>query len=122
FGWAVGRDKVPVQASATAFVEARDMVLVLDFSGSMSDDSELGAIGNFSQSEVEAGLDRIYQELLDSGVTWPNNSRPKFLSAFGSIDSAAGTYLSSTDTNTIFSQLKLGEKYPSNHSKYPNQL
>jgi Flp pilus assembly protein TadG len=122
FGWAVGRDKVPVQASATAFVEARDMVLVLDFSGSMSDDSELGAIGNFSQSEVEAGLDRIYGELLDSGVTWPNNSRPKFLSAFGSINSAAGTYLSSTDTNTIFSQLKLGEKYPSNHSLYPNQL
>lgn len=122
FGWAIGRDSVAMQATATAFVEARDLVLVLDFSGSMSDDTELSAIGNFSQSQVEQSLDRMWQSLRDSGVTWPNSNREKWLPAFGEIKSAYGTYISSSDTNTIFSQLKLGETYSRSDKKYPNQL
>ncbi len=124
FGWAVGRDKVPLQSTATAFVEARDMVVVLDFSGSMSDDSELRSIGTFSQSDIEANLDLIAQELYGSGVTWPNvaPARPKFLPNFGRIDSFEGTYLSSSNTNTIFAQLELDDTYPSNHADWPGQL
>ncbi len=122
FGWAVGKDSVEMTSSATAFVEARDLVLVLDFSGSMSDDTELRAIGSFSQADVEDGLDRMWDALRDSQVTWPNNSREKWLPAFGNINSAYGTYLSSTDTNTIFNSLGLGEKYPNNHPDYPGQL
>lgn len=124
FGWAVGRDKVALQATATAFVEARDMVLVLDFSGSMSDDSELRSIGTFSQAEIETGLDNIFNALYESNVVWPNVTpvRAKFQLAFGEIDSAEGTYISSTNTDYIFSLLKLGEKYPSNHPDWPGQL
>ena len=43
FGWAIGKDSVPLQTSATAFMEARDLVLVLDFSASMNDDSSLNS-------------------------------------------------------------------------------
>ena len=39
FGWSIGKDSVPLQTSATAFTEARDLVLVLDVSASMNDDS-----------------------------------------------------------------------------------
>ena len=39
FGWAIGKDSVPLTTSSTAFTEARDLVLVLDFSGSMNYDS-----------------------------------------------------------------------------------
>src|SRR5262245_41452820 len=41
FGWAVGRKSVPLQTTSAAFVQTRDMVLVLDFSASMNDDSSL---------------------------------------------------------------------------------
>lgn len=124
FGWAVGRDKVALEATATAFVEARDMVLVLDFSGSMSDDSELRSIGTFSQSDVETGLDNIFNAYCESGVVWPDvaPARPKFQLAFGEIDSAEGTYISSGDTDYIFSLLKLDERYPDNHADWPGQL
>lgn len=111
FGWAVGKESVPIATSATAFVEARDLVLVLDFSGSMSDDTELRSIGNFTQSEVEAGLDQMWDELQAADPTWPGTSKSKFPSTgFGDIDSYAGTYVSSSDTNTIRSQLGLNEK------------
>lgn len=60
FGWAVGRSKVPLTASATAFVEARDLVVVLDFSASMNDDSTLndsapgsGSGGDAARRDVE---------------------------------------------------------------------
>lgn len=63
FGWAVGRESVPVATSATAFVEARDLVLVLDFSGSMNDDSDLSAIDHFDQADVEENIREIYEAL-----------------------------------------------------------
>src|SRR5262245_31593106 len=43
FGWAIGKDSVPLTVSSTAFTEARDLVLVLDFSGSMNYDSQLSS-------------------------------------------------------------------------------
>ena len=52
FGWAVGRDHVPIQTSATAFVEARDLVIVLDFSASMNDD-RFAALGSWSDTSRE---------------------------------------------------------------------
>jgi hypothetical protein len=123
FGWAVGRTSVPIETSATAFVEARDLVVVLDFSGSMSDDSELSSIGTFSQSDVETNLDNIWNALYQSGVTWPDKpSRVKFKSAFGRINSYEGVYYNNSNTNTIFSYLQLGETFPSNHPEHPNQL
>ncbi|MEM6328649.1 MAG: pilus assembly protein TadG-related protein [Planctomycetota bacterium] len=124
FGWAVGRTSVPLTTSATAFVEARDLVLVLDFSGSMSDDTELRSIGTFTQQQVEDGLDQCWQELRASKVKWPGVSpaRNKWKHKFGGIDSAEGVYISSSDTDDIFDELDLGAKYGKNHARWPGTL
>jgi hypothetical protein len=117
FGWAIGKSTVPLEASATAFVEARDMVIVLDFSASMNDDSSLNS--SLSQSEVEASLDAMWLALQDAAPKWPGTSTLKFpATGFGSINSYYGTYVSSSDTNTIRSTLGLNTNV-SGSRKYP---
>jgi len=120
FGWAIGRDSVPLSASATAFVEARDMVLVLDFSGSMSDDSEIRSFNKMGQSEVETALDNMWQALRDSDVRWPDRpGRKKWRGRFGEIRTAEGTYISDSDTDDIFDDLGLAETNNNGVLKWP---
>ena len=119
FGWAVGRSKVPIQASATAFVEARDIVTVLDFSASMNDDSSLKSINSLGQSAVEDSLDAMWDSLADANLQWPDTGNPKILPAYGRINSYSGTYYSSNNTNYIFNYLKLGERNSDGSPKYP---
>ncbi len=117
FGWAVGRSKVPIQTSATAFVEARDLVVVVDVSASMNDDSSLGS--SLSTSEVNGLLDGMWTALRNDNPKWPGTSTAKFPSTgFGSVNSAAGTYVSSSDTATIRSSLGLNTNVSGNR-KYP---
>ncbi|WP_428307562.1 pilus assembly protein TadG-related protein [Lacipirellula sp.] len=119
FGWAVGRSKVPITASATAFVEARDLVVVLDFSASMNDDSTLGDSA-LSQAQVEAQLDAMWAALQAANPKWPNTTVSKFPAAgFGQVKSAAGTSVSSTDVNTIFTTLQLNARNSDGSAKYP---
>ncbi len=59
FGWAVGKPTIDLKAEAIAFVEARDMVVVLDFSGSMNDDSKYSAIGRLGQGPIEENMTNI---------------------------------------------------------------
>ncbi len=118
FGWAIGRESVPIQSGATAFVEARDMVLVLDFSASMNDDSSLNS--SLSMDQVEAALDNMWQEVRDSDVRWPNKpNRKKWRNRFGEIRTAEGTYISSSSTNTIFNTLNLDETNNNGVLKWP---
>jgi uncharacterized protein YegL len=63
FGRVLGRDSFSVASEAVAVYQPRDIVLVLDYSGSMNDDSEFRNIGSIGQDEVEANLLQIYQEL-----------------------------------------------------------
>jgi len=61
-----GRDAFVLQAESIAQYQPRDIVLVLDFSASMNDDSELRRITEFGPSArqaVEANIQQIYQEL-----------------------------------------------------------
>jgi Flp pilus assembly protein TadG len=117
FGWSVGRDKVPLQTSATAFVEARDLVIVLDVSASMNDDSSL--ISDLPIAEVEGLLDGMWNALRSADPTWPSTSTSKFPpSGFGLVNSAEGTYLSSSDTLTIRNALGLNENV-SGYRRYP---
>ena len=119
FGWAVGRSKVPLTASATAFVEARDLVVVLDFSASMNDDSTLNDSA-LALSQVEAQLDAMWNSLQAANPKWSGTSVSKFPSAgFGQVKSAAGTYVSSTDTNTIFTTLQLNARNGDGSAKFP---
>lgn len=117
FGWAVGRESVPVQASATAFVEARDMVLVLDFSGSMNDDSSFDSA--LSLTQVESSLDLMWSALQEANPKWPGTTESKFPTTMGRITSAAGVSYSSTNTSTILTYLKLNERNANGTPKYP---
>ena len=57
------------EVSAVAYVEPRDLVLVLDYSGSMNDDSELPAFGRLGEAPVTENMLEIYDALdLDPGL------------------------------------------------------
>jgi Flp pilus assembly protein TadG len=117
FGWAVGQSSVPLQTTSSAFVEARDMVLCLDFSASMNDDSSL--VSSLASSEVTAALDGMWDALRAADPKWPGTTTSKFPSTgFGTVNSYAGTYVSSTTTSTILSTLGLTTNV-SGHRKYP---
>jgi Mg-chelatase subunit ChlD len=117
FGWAVGQESVPLHVSSTAFTEARDLVLVLDWSASMNDDSSLNS--SLSLSTVESLLDGMWNSLVTADPKWPGTTTSKFPSTgFGSINSYYGTYVSSTDTATIRNTLGLNTNVGGNR-KYP---
>lgn len=63
FGWAVGMPSIELRASATAYVESRDIVCVLDFSGSMNDDSTYAAFNKLGKGNVEANMKQIWDAL-----------------------------------------------------------
>lgn len=63
FGRVFGRDHFSVAAEAVAVYQPRDIVLVLDYSASMNDDSELRSISTIGQAEVEENLLTIWEEL-----------------------------------------------------------
>jgi len=61
----LGQESVALKASAISFVEARDLVVVLDFSGSMNYDSQLrsDSIDKLGQTAIEDNLYDIWQDL-----------------------------------------------------------
>ena len=65
FGWALGMPSVRLEATAAAFVEAHDVVVVLDYSGSMSYDSQFrsGTLAKLGQAAVESNLQQIWEDL-----------------------------------------------------------
>jgi hypothetical protein len=61
----IGEESVALEASAIAFVEARDLVVVLDYSSSMNYDSQFRAdsITKLGQAAIEANLQQIWEDL-----------------------------------------------------------
>jgi Flp pilus assembly protein TadG len=118
FGWAINKDSVPLEASATAFTEARDLVLVLDWSGSMNYDSWLTS--SLGLSAAEEQLDAMWDALQAADPKWPGTTTSKFPSTgFGSINSYYGTYVSSTTTSTVLSTLGLNQSNADGSRTYP---
>ena len=111
FAPAVGERAQAITTSATAFIESRDIVCTLDFSASMNDDSCMSSatIARLTKSGVESNLDQIWSEFVASDVRFSNDgSTKKFPSAgFGLINSAAGTYNSSSTSQTVIEALGL---------------
>ncbi|MFY9253741.1 MAG: vWA domain-containing protein [Fuerstiella sp.] len=109
-----------LQTSAVAFIESRDIVAVLDYSGSMAFDSQFrtDTKNRIGLAAIETGLDNIWDALVDSGATYSDEqTTEKFPSTgFGDIDSYAGTYISSSDTQTIFEALHLDDGGPGSGS------
>jgi len=117
FGWSIGKESVPIQTTSTAFVEARDLVLVLDFSASMNDDSSY--VSSLGSSEVNGALDAMWNSLVSANPKWPGTTTSKFPSTgFGSVNSYVGVSQSSTDTNTIRANLGLNQNVGGNR-KFP---
>ena len=94
-----------ITTSATAFIESRDIVCTLDYSGSMNDDSCMSSatISRLTKSGVESNLDAIWAALVASDVRFSNDaSGKKFPTAgFALMNSAAGTYNSSGTSQTV---------------------
>ena len=98
FAPVLGRADFDVAAEAIAMYQPRDIVLVLDYSASMSDDSELRSISVLGRAAVEANLLQIYQEL----------GSP----TFGNMQWNP-VYISSSSNSTVKTNLGL------NHVSYP---
>jgi Flp pilus assembly protein TadG len=106
FGWAINKDSVPLETSSTAFVEARDLVLVLDFSGSMNYDSQLTS--SLGVSAAEDLLDEMWDAMVEADPVWPGTAQSKFpATGFGGINSYEGTYVANSTTSTVLSTLGL---------------
>ncbi len=82
FGTFVNKPTVPLSAGASAFVEARDLVLVLDYSGSMNDDSELRSISKLGRAAVEQNVSDIFQALGPPNVG-SMTFQPQYLTVVG---------------------------------------
>ncbi|MFW6168899.1 MAG: VWA domain-containing protein [Planctomycetota bacterium] len=63
FARALGHQSFDVKSEAIAIYQPRDIMLVLDLSGSMNDDSEFKSIGTFGKDVIMDGLETIYEEL-----------------------------------------------------------
>jgi hypothetical protein len=63
FGHVYGPDDFALQASAIAMCQPRDIVLVLDYSGSMCFDSQFRNISLLGQAAIESGLLKIHQQM-----------------------------------------------------------
>ena len=63
FGHLLGRDTFSVQAHSAAAYQPRDIMLVLDLSASMNDDSEFNAFNILGESLVTANQQQMYADL-----------------------------------------------------------
>jgi hypothetical protein len=92
FGRVFGKDDFDLQLEAIAQYQPRDIMLTLDFSASMNDDSTYAAMGTLGSAHVTANLQQIYGEL----------GSP----AYGNM-SFNGVTLSSTNNTTLKNTLGL---------------
>lgn len=63
FGHLLGRDSFDITAESIATYQSRDIMLVLDLSGSMNDDSEFNAINKLGFAHVYANGQQMYADL-----------------------------------------------------------
>ncbi len=63
FGKVLGKDTFTISSSATAMFQPRDIMVVLDYSASMNDDSTFASIGKLSRSVIESSLQNCWNDL-----------------------------------------------------------
>ncbi|ADB15208.1 von Willebrand factor type A [Pirellula staleyi DSM 6068] len=63
FGKILGKDSFSIRASSVAMYQPRDIMVVLDFSGSMNDDSTFEAFGKLGRSWVESNLQQCWADI-----------------------------------------------------------
>ncbi len=82
FARAIGHDRFTVLSSSIATYKPRDIMLVLDLSASMNDDSELKSIGSLGRDWVEDSLRQIYSDL-DTPVYGTMTLPPEYITVVG---------------------------------------
>jgi len=103
-----GATSTSMATSAVAYIEARDFVVVLDFSGSMNDDTGFDHLGSLSLSNLESNLDDCWNSLRAYNPPYSNTGRVKWRRrGFGNVNSNRGTYVSSSNVDSVFESLKL---------------
>ena len=63
FGRFLGKERFSVEASSIAIYQPRDIMVVLDLSGSMNDDTEFRSIDVLGKAQVESNLAQCYADL-----------------------------------------------------------
>lgn len=84
FGRALHREAFPIRAEAIALFQPRDIMVALDFSGSMNDDSEFKSFSRLGQAAVEANQQQIYGEL-GAPVFGTLTMAPKYMVVKGAV-------------------------------------
>ena len=114
FAPVIGSQKADITAEAVATFQPRDIVIVLDFSASMNDDSCLGAIGKLGRTYIESNLQTMWTQLgspVYGNLTFtPQYAKLKGVAASGTIPHIDVTYkrTSVSVTSTLgLSQVKL---------------
>lgn len=99
FGPVLGAPGATLQTTAIATFQPRDIMLVLDYSASMNDDSELSAIHVFGQQAVEANIQQMWQDL--GSPTYGNMAfAPNWVTIPGQPASGAVPHIKVTWKNT----------------------
>ena len=65
FAPAINNEKVTMKVTSVATYQPRDMMLVLDYSGSMNDDTEFKSVGSLGQQTIEDAITQMWHELGD---------------------------------------------------------
>ncbi|MHB8900352.1 MAG: vWA domain-containing protein [Thermoguttaceae bacterium] len=98
FGTFLGKPTIALTSGASAFVESRDLVLVLDYSGSMSYDSELSSIGNLARDDIIQNQKEIFQALeVNAGNL---TAQPQYLTVQGQPASGMIPHIATTFKGT----------------------
>jgi Flp pilus assembly protein TadG len=78
-----GQSAQKVVASGAAYVEARDLILCLDYTASMNDDSTFAGIPKLGRTAVESNMVQIFNQL---GLNLPKlPDTPQYLSVTGKV-------------------------------------
>ena len=63
FAGVFGTKSVSITTSGTAYIESRDIGMVLDYSGSMNDDSSYDVLSTRNRASLDANMQEIYDQL-----------------------------------------------------------
>ena len=63
FAGVFGKKSVSISTSATAYIESRDIGMVLDYSSSMNDDSSYDVLGTRDRTSLDTNMQEIYNQL-----------------------------------------------------------
>ncbi len=83
FGPVIGHDSAKLKTVARATFQPRDMLLVLDYSGSMNFDGQYRSVNNLGQQTVEDMIERMWDDLGNPTYGNMTNFDPAYLTAPG---------------------------------------